>query len=228
MLIPFCVSQVSGKTLVADVTFYEDSSPPVVEEITLIDSENSMSYYQAGEPYEVSLGNEKGDIWRKSIPISFNVIYQERRNGSYGSDTVNEKQERLLMPLYLNATHMKFYYSENMIKKVSIPERICKSQQSCSRYCSGKEANLGCTCGDNVCQEDLNERELCPQDCSQSSDTTKDVDEQDQSDSGNLSEGVDQPEVVDSGTNTGILVIIGILALIGAVILASSKVKIEA
>jgi hypothetical protein len=179
-------------------------------------------YYGEEGPYRFVVEDQSGrEIWSQSRDISWVIL----TNPPTATETLPLS---LRIPYNKSASSLIVEKNSNTILNLDIADRICELNDDCNSYCEGKEMVLACTCGDNVCQEDLSERELCPQDCSQSSDTTTDVDEQDRSDSGNVSEGVDQAEVVDSGTNTGILVIIGILALIGAVILASSKVKIEA
>ena len=192
-----------------------------LDKVRIIDGE-AQEYYGEEGPYGFVVEDQSGrEIWSQSREISWVIL----TNPPTATETLPLS---LRIPYNKSASSLIVEKNGNSILSFDIAERICELNDDCNSYCKGKEMVLACTCGDNVCQEDLNERELCPQDCSQSSDTTTEADEQDQSDSGNVSEGVDQAEVVDSGTNTGILVIIGILALIGAVILASSKVKIEA
>jgi hypothetical protein len=215
------------KTFGIEASFTQ-SGEASIQNLSLVETRRTpSSLYDTGNDFSLKLQGENGTIKQGPIPVSFSSPI-----GTFNSTDKRAYKENVTVLLRFqynrNVETAQIFSKGKLIASKSFSSEICDSKEGCRDFCKGKEANLGCTCGDNVCQEDLNERELCPQDCSQSSDTTTDVDEQEQSDGGNFSESVDQNEVVDSGTNTGILVAVGILALIGAVILASSKVKIEA
>jgi hypothetical protein len=215
------------KTFGIEASFTQ-SGEASIQNLSLVETRRTpSSLYDTGNDFSLKLQGKNGTIKQGPIPVSFSSPI-----GTFNSTDKRAYKDNVTVLLHFqyneNVETAKIFRKGKLIDSKSFSSEICDSKDSCRAFCKGKEANLGCTCGDNVCQEDLNERELCPQDCSQQSETTTDVDERDQSDSGNVSEGVDQNEVVDRGTNTGILVIIGILALIGAVILASSKVKIKA
>lgn len=185
-------------------------------------------------------GEEDGKHTLKLLNKNKSVINTYRLRISYlrlgkNVEKVNSTRVFFRLPYNPKAEFLEISKEENFNTLINIPSNVCKAgSDKCTEYCEGREMVLSCTCGDDICQEDLNEDELCPQDCEtpsqpnqQDQEGDNEANQEDQSDTVNTSQ--EQPvEVVDSGTNTGILVLIGILFILVALVLASGKVSIEA
>jgi hypothetical protein len=215
-----------------DATFYNNSSAEI-NNLQIVEDADRTTALNRGEFSLIKTDRDGRRLTVGKLPVDFTGYVRTQEGGlTYEKNSINKI-------IYLNYSKdiIKLHLNTNGEDKASynIIRNKCKSSDGlCRSYCKGKKVDVDCTCGDDICQEDLNEDELCPQDCEtpsqpnqQNQEGDNEANQDDQSDTVNTSQ--EQPvEVVDSGTNTGILVLIGILFILVALVLASGKVSIEA
>ena len=227
LLIPLIGAAHAEDKFRVDATFYNNSSVEINSLQIVKDAERTTALNN-GEFSIVGVNEDGERVIEGELPVEFLGYVRTQEGGmTYEKTSVNKI-------VYLN-------YSKNVTRlhvntggedkaSYNIVENKCRNNDSlCSSYCEGKGVDVDCTCGDGVCQESSNERELCSQDCrGDNSPDRKNDNEENQSTTDGVQESGDTADVVDSGHNTGILILIGILAILLSLILASSKVKIEA
>jgi len=192
-------------------------------EIELYENGKPSNYYGNPGNYSYYLKNKNEEVlWEEERKFTWFML-------SDPPQPIDEIPISKNIPYHSNATIFGLEKNNNTIIEVNIPDKICLNfDNTCSSYCEGKNADVDCTCGDGVCQESSNERELCPEDCGGNSGLEETNQQENNPNTGNSTGPSDGTEIVDSDQNTNLLLIIGVLAILFAVILASSKVKIEA
>ncbi|MFB6174641.1 MAG: hypothetical protein ABEJ87_01550 [Candidatus Nanohalobium sp.] len=178
----------------------------------------SSSLYETNNNFSLRLKSKKETVKEGPIPLSF----------SSPIDTFNSTERRARKE---NATKIFFFRYRKSIERIQIlnngevvasrrfTDALCKNNNVCTSYCEGKEVDVDCTCGDNICQKDLNEKELCSQDCSYSDSKNESSD--------NRSVNPGTKEVVDQSYSIYILGLIAVVAIIILIFFLSGKVKIE-
>lgn len=204
-----------------NVTFYSDSEPEI-NGISRIETERVTPLGEEGSHQIETLNNQNRTIMQGYV----NIVFRTPEGfGSSEYETANSISRQLFIEFHEEATKLEISGPEGSSQK-SIVDIICNLKDSCTDYCRQNDGNvLSCTCGDGVCQERTQERELCPQDCTNPSNVGE---QENQSPAENLNQTSGSTEIIDSGYNTGLMILIGVLALLAAVLLASSKVRIEA
>jgi hypothetical protein len=213
-----------------NVTFYSESKPEI-NGISRIETERVTAFGEEGSHQIKTLDKQNETIMQGHVNIAFRT---PKGFGSSEYITTNFTSRQLFIDFHEEATKLEISGPEGSSQK-SIVNSLCNLGDSCTDYCRQNDGDvLSCTCGDGICQEDLNEDELCPQDCEtpsqpnqQDQEEDNEANQEDQSDTVNTSQE-QSVEVVDSGTNTGILVLIGVLFILVALVLVSGKVSIEA
>lgn len=181
-----------------------------------------------GNNLKIEALSSKEEFWNYNKELTFKKYIMPI--GKYR--TVNKRINMIRIPANYTETRIIFYRngSEKLtVTQEDLNSRLCSNfDNKCSSYCEGKGVDVDCTCGDGVCQESSNERELCSQDCRGSPQPEiEENNQENQSDTEKIREAGKSTDVVDSRYNTGILIVIGVLAILLALVLASSKVKIE-
>lgn len=224
LLLTLTFSAVATERFSAQITFYNNGSAEIGQ-LNKIDTERpESSFYQAEEEFSIQLKSSKNVIREEDVPVSFSRAITRTKTVYSNKTGLNilidyEKQVETLTVLH-----------EGIVKdEKKFTKELCSNfDNTCSSYCSGKGVDVDCTCGDGVCQEDANERELCPKDCRESPEPQDGGGDENQSSTGSVDNSGESTEVVDSGYNTGLLIIIAVLAILIALVLGSGKIKVEA
>lgn len=210
-----------GKSFKIDFVVESDGGMEI-DEISITRAERSPE--RTGN-YSLELKDKNNDTvysykFDPEFQTSGHTVGSGRRLNATGSE-VQRRRMGFWLPYNRSATKIVGKYSGEIITSVSLTEELCQiNDGKCSSYCDGKRVDVDCTCGDDICQESTNERELCAQDCS--------TPENDQEFQQNTSSEDQVKEVVDSSYSNYLLIAVVIVAVLLGLFLLSGRVKIEA
>lgn len=174
LLIGFGSPATYGKSFKMDLTAYNDGNI-TIHSISTTMSERSSQ--QEGE-YQIKLYDTQGQrLYTHNISPSFktsgHTVGSGRNLNATGSE-ISEMRIGVWLPYKDSAVVAKGFYKDEEVSSIDMTAEICSSNDgTCSSYCKGKDVDTDCTCGNDVC-EDLENQELCPEDCGDN----QDVDEQ--------------------------------------------------
>ncbi|AOV94773.1 hypothetical protein AQV86_02500 [Nanohaloarchaea archaeon SG9] len=205
------------KKFLVDATFYDNESAKI-NNVKILDATRTTALRHVGANFSIkALSTDKKTEIDGKVPISF-TNHVRTSEGGYETEK-EEIQKNLFLEYQKNITEIKIFYEDEEKASYNLKDNLCCDfDNTCTSYCDGKEVDVDCTCGDEICQKSTNEQELCPEDCSQpeSSENTESSTE-------------DQTkEVVDSDYSNYLLIAIVIAAVLIGLFLLSGKVKIEA
>lgn len=193
---------------------FNNNSTAEVLNSSITESGKTSSFYSLTENYTLEITDkENNTLFEGEIPITFDAII--RGQGI-------QERKKIVKPLWTpyrpDAYYLKIKKDGELIKNEPLARKICEENSECTEFCSGKEVSLSCTCGDGICQEGLNERQFCSQDCESPG--------QNEESPGNTSTPNGE-EIVNESYGIYILVGIAVLAILILLFMASGKVKIE-
>ncbi|MDY6788386.1 MAG: hypothetical protein SVV03_00315 [Candidatus Nanohaloarchaea archaeon] len=164
LMLVLMASAVSAKSFHLKVRFFQDKNPEVRSFGTDQESRLSGFYRLGGENYSVVVESAEGEIlFSGVIPLDL-VSHGYTSNGSSIQEVENITKD-LWLPYDRDGEILRIEQDGETVEQVDIPGRLCRNDGSCSSYCSGREIDPDCTCGDGTCQSSLNEEEICPKDC---------------------------------------------------------------
>jgi hypothetical protein len=171
------------------------------------------TYHGNKGSYHYYLTDKEGEkLWQEKRTMNWYLFTNPPR-------PIKSKKVILEIPYEEEALTLKLQKNQRILLNTSLTNRLCSNfDNTCISYCDGKGVDVDCTCGDDICQESTNERELCSQDCSQPQDTRAET---------NITEDQTK-EVVDSSYSNYLLIAIIVAAVLIGLFLLSGKVKIEA
>ncbi|MFB6180832.1 MAG: hypothetical protein ABEJ93_03055 [Candidatus Nanohalobium sp.] len=197
-----------------EITLHKNNTAKL-NEVTIEEGEPTQYYGNPGNYSFYIEGPDSTKLWQQKRKIHWFIM----TNPPTPTETL---PIHLKIPYRRKASIFKITNNGNTILRANITKKICTSYDNkCSSYCKGRNLDVDCTCGDNICQEGLNERELCPSDCGVENNT--------KTSENNTREPEDgRAEIVDTSYNIAILAVIIIAAIAGLLFYLSGKVKIEA
>lgn len=204
-----------------------DTVGAAVDQVEIRSATTTSSLYELSEDVEVEvLAQNTTVLFSAPVPVSF-VEYTNTYPSSATEDAAFT-QSTLYLPYQPNAAAIQFTHDNRIISKVNLTRRICVPDGTCSEYCSGREADIDCTCGDGICQSSTNEKELCLQDCRETASTENNSESSSESqeiDGSAESSAGSQADEGEGSDNFLIYGLIGFLAFL--LILIARKVRVE-
>lgn len=176
----------------------------------------------SGNEFRLVARHSGEEYWSLSKNLSFVKWYSpygEYREIEKVIDMVRipARNDSIELAFYRNGERKLEINTSNLTSSLCVRDGVCKS------FCRGKEADVDCTCGDDICQESLNEEEFCPEDCRAPSNEDENP-QQTPPESGDA----ERQEVIDRDITTYILLGILIVAIGIGILLFSGKIEIEA
>lgn len=202
-----------------DATFYNNTSAEI-NNVRILDADRTTSLRKVKSNFTIEAADKSGKVLKKGfVPLSFQTNVRTRQGG-YVIEK-DEVEKRIFLKYNRNVTSIQIKQNGEQKATYDLIKQLCSNYDGeCSSYCSGKEVDVDCTCGDGICQQSTNETELCPQDCSSPKNTG--------SEQKNSSSENQVKEVVDRSYSTYILIAVIIAAVLIGLFLLSGRVKIEA
>lgn len=171
-------------------------------------------FYGTGNQTEYILTGKNKAIWHEKVKYKW-----IETTAHVAGEFTDEMNVTVRAPYNYSAEKLQIEREGEKVLEVNLTENLCEFDDKCPSFCSGKQVDLDCTCGDGICQKDLNEREFCQRDCQ--------AQEQESKNTGNRSSR-EEPDQVSSPGIT-VYIIGGILLIVIAFIalIMSGKVEIE-
>ena len=205
------------KKFMVEATFYSNNTAEI-ENLEILEASRTTAFRHVGENFTIEAYSGENTLEISGeVPLSF-VNHIRTSEGGY-REVEEEIDKNLFLNYQKNITQIKIMHKNQEKTSYNLIDNLCSNfDNTCTAYCDGKGVDVDCTCGDDICQESTNEKELCPEDCSQPQDTRPEPNNtEDQT-----------KEVVDSSYSNYLLIGIIVAAVLIGLFLLSGKVKIEA
>lgn len=214
-----------GKSFKVDLTVHKDGDVDI-HDFSITRTERSPE--QSGN-YSLSLeDNANQTLYKYEFSPEFQTSGHTIGSGDQLNETGSKAQERRMsfwIPYNKSATKIVGRHKGETVVKKSLTKKLCQNfDGTCSSYCDGKGIDVDCTCGNDICQESTNEKELCPQDCS---DTGSEEPEEENTEP-NKTKKDQTKEIVDNKYSNYLLILIIVATVLVGLFLLSGKVQIEA
>jgi len=154
----------SEDKLMVDATFYNNSSAHI-DSVEILEAERTTPLRKVSSNFTVTVvDNRSRTVTEGPVPLSF---YTNVRTTEGGYTIEKERVDRRLFLEYdEKAVSIVIRNDGEKEAEIDLTSELCENfDDACSSYCDGKGVDTDCTCGDGVCQNSTNERELCLEDC---------------------------------------------------------------
>lgn len=156
-----------------DADFYKNNSAEI-KDVKILDATRNTNFRKVRENFSLKGYSNGSEVFSGVVPLSFET-YIRTENG--GAELTQEKISKSLYIDY-NSDIDKFslIHQNETLDSFLLEKNLCVYDGKCSSYCSSKDLDPDCTCGDNVCQDFENE-EICAEDCGDSPPVSKPTNE---------------------------------------------------
>jgi hypothetical protein len=150
------VSGSAQKSFEADITVFKNETAKL-DRLEIIESRADKYQGSEGSFTLEAIDSDGKVVWSQSRRINFYLLTNPPTK-------IDSKTQRYSIPFEKEITGLSLKKDGENIFSANITDRICKYDNKCPSYCSGKSVDVDCSCGNEIC-ENHETKELCFEDC---------------------------------------------------------------